>query len=99
MPAGVEAQRRPGQARPGAARARRIARELAVLRSFIAVYCRAHHRALPRVNGARLCESCAALLAYAENRLRRCPYDPKPKCKHCPTHCYRADAGGGHEFR
>jgi hypothetical protein len=26
---------------------------------------------------------------YARDRLIACPYDPKPKCKHCPTHCYK----------
>jgi hypothetical protein len=36
-----------------------------------------------------VCQSCRELLIYAEERLARCPYDPKPKCKHCPTHCYK----------
>jgi hypothetical protein len=67
-------------------REQRLARELGVLRRFLQVYCRARHGSRPGV----LCEGCAELLAYAAQRLERCPYDPKPKCKHCPTHCYRA---------
>ena len=65
----------------------RIERELRVLRSFTAVYCRAHHRP----GGGGLCGACAELLAYARGRLQACPYDPKPKCKHCPTHCYKPE--------
>ena len=28
-------------------------------------------------------------LPYGKQRLLSCPYDPKPKCKDCETHCYR----------
>jgi len=63
----------------------KIARELAVVRAFIGVYCRAHHAVAP----GELCGDCSALLAYASARLRHCPYDPKPACKRCPAHCYR----------
>jgi len=38
-----------------------------------------------------LCPECAALIAYARRRLEHCPYDPKPKCKKCPTHCYKPE--------
>jgi hypothetical protein len=61
-----------------------LARELRVLNSFIGVYCCAQHGAQP----SGLCPECAGLLDYAAGRLKRCPYDPKPKCKRCPTHCY-----------
>jgi hypothetical protein len=62
-----------------------VERDLAVLKRFIGVYCaRQHHP--PR---AALCASCAELLTYARGRLAACPYDPKPKCKHCPRHCYK----------
>ena len=90
MPAHGEMRSKPQLAMSGQRNARRIERELAVLRNFISTYCRAHHRVSGRQDSARLCESCVALLSYAETRLRRCPYDPKPKCKHCPAHCYRA---------
>lgn len=37
-----------------------------------------------------LCEACAALLAYAEQRLARCPFGPeKTTCRECPIRCYR----------
>lgn len=56
-----------------------------LLTRFIQVYCEQRHG----TKGPRLCESCADLLAYSRQRLERCPYDPKPRCKDCPTHCYR----------
>jgi hypothetical protein len=28
------------------------------------------------------------LLDYARGRLENCPYDPKPRCRDCATHCY-----------
>jgi predicted amidophosphoribosyltransferase len=43
------------------------------------------------VYGNRLpvvCEECAGLLRYAEQRRAYCPKDPKPFCSHCDTHCY-----------
>ncbi len=60
-------------------------RERRVLRRFIEVYCHAHHA----TRRAALCDGCRELLEYALSRLERCPYDPKPKCKNCPTHCYK----------
>ncbi len=60
---------------------------LRILTRFVEVYCQAHH-------GRRrdeLCPECADLLAYASDRLTRCPLDPKPKCKACPVHCYRPE--------
>ena len=59
--------------------------EQRVLRRFIEVYCHAHHGASP----PQLCEECLELWEYALAKLGRCPYDPKPKYKHCPTHCYK----------
>ena len=70
---------------PSSRTAEKIARELAVVEAFIGVCCRAHHSSAP----SELCGECSALLAYATARLRHCPYDPKPACKRCPTHCYR----------
>jgi len=62
-------------------------RDLEVVDRFVAVYCRRHHG----TNGVGLCEDCRDLVAYARKRLEKCPYDPKPKCKDCRTHCYRPD--------
>jgi hypothetical protein len=38
-----------------------------------------------------MCLECADLLRYALRKLTRCPYEPKPMCKACPTHCFRTD--------
>ena len=62
-------------------------RELATLRRFVEVYCHAHHGS----NGCGLCIECGDLLEYAQKRLGKCPYDPKPKCKDCTTHCFKPE--------
>jgi hypothetical protein len=37
-----------------------------------------------------LCGECEDLLAYAGQRLLRCPYgEDKPACTRCPIHCYK----------
>ncbi|MBI5399426.1 nitrous oxide-stimulated promoter family protein [Candidatus Saganbacteria bacterium] len=56
--------------------------EAKTLTRFIEIYCREKHHVLA------LCPACADLLSYAGKRLKACPYDPKPKCKNCLTHCY-----------
>ncbi|HEY6837908.1 MAG TPA: nitrous oxide-stimulated promoter family protein [Geobacteraceae bacterium] len=74
-------------------------KDLKVLVSFTAVYCRARHSAqapfaLPADlsatfrRGVDLCPDCQSFLAYALERRRKCPLDPKPSCKHCHIHCY-----------
>jgi predicted amidophosphoribosyltransferase len=60
--------------------------EKRTLRKMIALYCRGTHG-----TAGELCEACRALLAYAEQRLDRCPHDPKPACNACRTHCYAPD--------
>jgi hypothetical protein len=35
-----------------------------------------------------LCRECTRLLQHGTAKLLLCPYDPKPMCKKCPTHCY-----------
>lgn len=73
-------------------------KDLRVLAQFTRVYCEDHHAErerkimvldLPRTEGYRYCAECAEFLAYAIERRRRCPLDPKPTCKHCEVHCYR----------
>lgn len=59
--------------------------DIEILRAFIKVYCQCHHK------GHRcqsLCDQCESLLKYAVTRREKCPYDPKPACKNCRTHCY-----------
>lgn len=77
---------------------RRGEKDLSLLGLFIEEWCRAQHRIARSGSGeevpagrrtVRLCPECRELLAYATDRRRRCPLDPKPACKHCPVHCYR----------
>lgn len=64
--------------------ASRIAREKRVVGVMIRLYCR------KKENNPTLCAECAALLAYAETRLDRCPFgEEKTACQHCTVHCYR----------
>ncbi|ACM19594.2 protein of unknown function YgbA [Geotalea daltonii FRC-32] len=77
-------------------------KDLKVLITFVSFYCRARHGknaeqsplALPMElvsafkRNAHLCGECAGLVAYAIEKRRRCPLDPKPSCKKCPVHCY-----------
>ncbi len=58
-----------------------------VLEAFILVYCQKNHNT-PK---GELCGECSDLYEYACARVRHCPYDPKPKCKQCPTHCYKPE--------
>ncbi len=61
-------------------------RDKQTIRRMIALYCRGNHRTL-----TGLCEECRALSEYAEQRLDRCPHEPKPACKDCAIHCYAPD--------
>lgn len=70
--------------RAAAGKAEDIAHDLYILTRFVEVYCSRKHGTAD----GRLCAECRDLLAYAEGRLRSCPYDPKPKCRECATHCY-----------
>jgi hypothetical protein len=62
----------------------RIDREGKTVAAMIGLYCRSHHGA----DG--LCPQCAELLAYASERLERCPFqEGKPVCSRCPVHCFQ----------
>jgi hypothetical protein len=82
---------------------RKKAKDLKVLADFIAVYCREHHREEPRAPFAikderllqvlgdknlELCQDCSRLFNHGTAKLLLCPYDPKPTCRKCETHCY-----------
>lgn len=59
--------------------------EVRTIRAMIHIYCRAHH-------GTRgtLCPDCAELLAYADERIKKCPFGiEKPACNQCRVHCYK----------
>lgn len=63
---------------------RLLDRDMEIVEAFTRVYCRSHHEG--SIDG--LCAECRELIEYARERRQKCPYDPKPKCKACPTHCY-----------
>ena len=67
---------------------RRLQREYRTIESMLGIWCgdrHAHH-----VSRDGLCTECRELLAYAGQRLAKCPYgEHKPTCAKCPVHCYR----------
>ncbi|MBI2909403.1 MAG: nitrous oxide-stimulated promoter family protein [Chloroflexi bacterium] len=78
-------------------------KDLLVLKDFISIYCREKHRAQDkspfqikddRLRGTLgagdllLCADCTRLLSHGIAKRLMCPYDPKPMCKKCRTHCY-----------
>ena len=81
-------------------------KELKVLAEFISIFCRENHRGEAKsifaIKDARLrdsfdgeelllCQDCQKLLNHGIAKLLICPYDPKPMCKKCETHCYAPD--------
>ena len=63
----------------------RLARERKTVEAMIRIACRGQH-------GTRsgLCDECAELLGYADERLRQCRFGAdKPACAKCPVHCYK----------
>jgi hypothetical protein len=67
----------------------RMQREARTIEAMIGIYCQAHHAAQLNTNKGPFCASCADLLAYAQLRLAKCPYqEAKPTCAKCLIHCY-----------
>jgi Nitrous oxide-stimulated promoter len=80
-----------------------IQRDILVLARFVELYCRAHHGAkeirsvtahgtlAPWINGlgTSLCPECTCLFLHGAAKRVLCSYNPKPRCKICPTPCYR----------
>ncbi len=73
-----------------------------ILAEFVEVFCRENHSspkkrfdykhldsALYLPGDVMLCDECYDLLTHGITKLLLCPYDPKPMCKKCLTHCYR----------
>ncbi|TKB51102.1 nitrous oxide-stimulated promoter family protein [Ferrimonas sediminicola] len=66
----------------------RLAREHRTMAKMTRLYCQAQCDG--RRNDAGVCPACDELLAYAEQKLDRCPYgEEKPTCGNCPIHCYK----------
>ena len=78
-------------------------KDIRLLSDFISIFGRENHRAevkdafLPKDDrlcqtlGNKdlvLCQDCHRLLNHGIAKLLLCPYDPKPMCKKCETHCY-----------
>ncbi|MFH0769221.1 MAG: nitrous oxide-stimulated promoter family protein [Chloroflexota bacterium] len=78
-------------------------KDIRILGDFISIFCAENHRqgtkTVCRINderlqqaltgrGWRLCPDCQKLLSHGIAKLLLCPYDPKPMCKKCKTHCY-----------
>ena len=78
-------------------------KDVKVLRDFISVFCRENHWEEAkdtfiiqdtRLNDSLgnkdllLCQDCRKLFNHGIAKLLLCPYDPKPMCKKCETHCY-----------
>src|SRR3989344_211984 len=78
-------------------------KNLKVISGFIEIFCAEKHGSSPKApcefkgvdfnrsvgeKKPNLCEDCRGLLTHATVKLLLCPYDPKPKCKKCQTHCY-----------
>ncbi len=80
----------------------KIGRDIEVLAEFIHIYCEDKHpgaaTSRAKSNGAvgrylarveyGYCADCRKLLLHAASKRILCPYDPKPACKKCETHCY-----------
>lgn len=62
-------------------------KQLNTLTEFINIFCRENH---PALKEKALCPDCQNLIAYSTKRFLSCPYNPKPKCKDCATHCYQS---------
>lgn len=80
----------------------KMTKDSEVLAEFINIYCEDMHRERYKtcVTAAGLagrclksvsysyCDECRKLLLHAVSKRILCPYDPKPSCKKCPSHCY-----------
>lgn len=78
-------------------------KDLRVLADFVAIFCRERHEGEDKIEfparderlrdslGDRdlvLCSDCRKLLNHSIAGLLLCPYNPKPQCKKCETHCH-----------
>jgi hypothetical protein len=80
----------------------RARKDIRLLTKFIEIHCRRNHNHRPKerftaqgklaavLDEARveLCGECSRLLMHGATKRLLCPFDPKPRCKKCPEHCY-----------
>ena len=82
---------------------RKKEKDIRVLTDFVSIFCRENHpngdKSLFTIKNERLqrslssgevvlCLDCQKLLTHGIAKRLQCPYDPKPMCKKCQTHCY-----------
>ena len=81
---------------------KKIKKDIEILAEFISIYCADRHGGADRARvvadgvagtyiepcAVTLCHECRKLLLHAVSKRLICPYDPKPSCKKCKTHCY-----------
>jgi hypothetical protein len=84
------------------AMSKELRKDLRTVALFIDLYCRYKHKGsdkrpadlkvydVPAIAGRKIvvCEECRKLLTHAFVKRAHCPMEPKPACKHCPSHCY-----------
>ncbi len=78
-------------------------KDIKTLTQFVSIFCRENHKTADKLpfsiekvdlsavldsGELQLCPSCHKLLTHGVVKLLMCPYDPKPMCKNCETHCY-----------
>ncbi len=77
-------------------------KDIAVLAEFISIFCGCNHNRREKSginargllshylkdNDIMICGECRRLLLQGASKRLSCPYDPKPRCKKCETHCY-----------
>ena len=80
---------------------RKKRKDARVLANFVRIYCREQHKEMEKepfhiqdeelqaeLADLKLCPECSRLLEHGLAKLSLCPYEPKPTCRKCPTHCY-----------
>ncbi len=62
--------------------------EAVVVTELIQLYCHDKHKGRSK-NAKNMCSECQALDAYAQSRIRQCPFmTSKTFCSNCKVHCY-----------
>ena len=81
---------------------RKILSDIRLLARFVSAWCRDHHGTDAMVpvkvygvtgrfvNGLKvsLCPECKRIFLHGATKRILCPFDPKPRCRRCPTPCY-----------
>jgi hypothetical protein len=66
---------------------KKLKQEKLTVEIMVKMFCHGNHR-----TKNELCEECAKLLQYSEDRIDRCPFqENKPSCSNCTIHCYKKD--------